>query len=376
VLLTGKVLSSLAFFSTAPYLTLYLTTVHGLSAAAAGAVVGSVALIGSVGGVAGGMLIDRFGAVALMRLALIVYAGLYLAMAALPTVTVTCLATALIGTVRMVLEPSVKRLMSAAAGSNGAVFRRRYVAISAGAIIGPPIGAFLYHVGPSTFFLVPGLVLLVYVILVSVSVTELAAFDVRAQCDPMSWRRGLTDPVLLRIVAIGVLTFVVFAQFDSTFPLVLNEMFAGSAAATYSALLVADAVLGIAFQPPVIWLSARCSRRAVVATGCVGFCGFFLLLVLVTQHPVVLVPGVVLFAWGEAVLVPLPDIMLHEAAPADRKATWFGVGELRYVGFFLGPVVGGFLLSWGHAALGLAGAALSAVVVVAMWRARAPEVRP
>ena len=73
--------------------------------------------------------------------------------------------------------------------------------------------------------------------------------------------------------------------------------------------------------------------------------------------------GVVAWTVGEAVLVPLPDVLIHEHVPPARAGASFGLAELRYVGFFLGPVVGGALLS--HSSVLWFG--VLAVVVLAAW---------
>ncbi|MFE6131823.1 hypothetical protein ACFQ6Q_26725 [Streptomyces sp. NPDC056437] len=54
-------------------------------------------------------------------------------------------------------------------------------------------------------------------------------------------------------------------------------------------------------------------------------------------------PGV--FAWtiGEAILMPMAD----RIAPDAEKGAFFGALEIRYLGFFVGPILGGALLGNG-----------------------------
>ncbi len=51
--MAGSLLNAIAFFSAAPFLTLYLSANSHLSLPVIGAVVGSVALVAAVGGVVG-----------------------------------------------------------------------------------------------------------------------------------------------------------------------------------------------------------------------------------------------------------------------------------------------------------------------------------
>ncbi|QKG23044.1 hypothetical protein [Actinomadura verrucosospora] len=52
---------------------------------------------------------------------------------------------------------------------------------------------------------------------------------------------------------------------------------------------------------------------------------------------------------GEGILLPMPDMAVHEMASDERKGAYFGLSEVRQPGFFLGPLAGGFLLDAGTA---------------------------
>lgn len=77
LLAAGSFLNAVAFFSALPFASLYLASYTSMSNAAIGAVVGGIALIASIGGVAGGMLVDRVGAVPLMGVGLSLYIAIY-----------------------------------------------------------------------------------------------------------------------------------------------------------------------------------------------------------------------------------------------------------------------------------------------------------
>lgn len=371
LLMVGKFLSSLAFFSAAPYLTLYLSAAGHLNPATAGAAVGSIALVSGGGGVLGGYLIDRFGAVRLMRLSVVLYSALYLLLALTRSVPLMVAAVVLMGVARLSLEPSVKKLMSATAGDDpGRTFRRRYVTIAIAAIIGPVIGGALYYAGKTTFFLVPAGTLAVYWLFVMTAGRRLAPYDAAAGAGggPLRTAAAFRDRTLLLVVAGGLVMFTVFSQFDSAVPLLMRETIGHRAVVFYSALLIADAVLGITFQKPVIWLARRWGRRNLMALGCACFAAGFLLFAFVGVSLAFLVPGVLAFSAGEAILIPIPDIMLHEIAPPDLKATYYGLGESRYLGFFLGPVIGGAFLQAGHAIFGIQAAVLAAAAYLVLAR--------
>lgn len=370
ILMVGKFLSSLAFFSAAPYLTLYLSTTGHLSPATAGAAVGSIALISSGGGVLGGYLIDRFGAVRLMRLSLVLYSVVYILLALSRSIPLMVTAVALMGVARLSLEPSVKKLMSATAGDDpGSTFRRRYVTIAIAAMVGPVIGGTLYYVGGVTFFLVPAGTLAIYWLFIMTAGRRLAPYDVSAGTSgPPRTAAAFRDRTLLLVVGGGLVMFAVFSQFESALPLLMRETFGHRAAAFFSALLIADAVLGMAFQKPVTWLARRWKRSNLVVLGCACFAAAFLLFSCIGMSLAFGVPGMLAFSAGAAILLPIPDIMLHEIATPDLKAIYYGLGESRYLGYFIGPVIGGACLPMGHLVFGIQAAVLAAVACLILAR--------
>lgn len=366
LLVAGALLNSIAFFATLPFLTLYLSDISTLSPAAIGAVVGAVALIAAVGGLLGGVLTDRFGAVHLIRAGLALYIVLYVLLTVTDRVTLVIPLILLLGVGRLLVEPSMKKLLSlAAAGTGSAVFRIRYVTLCLGAIIGPLIGAGLYTVAREALFVLPAVVFTAYLVFFSVHAPRLRRLDAPTDAaeGPGGWSAALRDRTLLLVVAGGFVVFFVFSQFESILPLFVKEQRGAAAVGWFSVLLAANAALGILFQFPVERLSRRWSPRTMAAIGVCGFAVSLPLFGLLTVSPLFLFAGVVAWTVGEAVLLPLPDVLIHEHVPPARAGASFGLAELRYVGFFLGPVVGGALLS--HSSVAWFG--VLAVVVLAAW---------
>ena len=142
VLALCSLINSCAFFGMMPFLVLYLADITSLPPAAIGAFTGSIALVGAVGALAGGAITDRVGAGSLLRAGLVLHT---LLAAALATVTAPVLVLPLIvclGGAFMLVGPSLKKLMSLAAGEGGElVFRIRFMTVSVGAALGPLSGA-------------------------------------------------------------------------------------------------------------------------------------------------------------------------------------------------------------------------------------------
>jgi MFS family permease len=349
LLTAGGLLNAIAFFSAAPFLTLYLAGNSTLSKPVIGAVVGSVALIAAFGGILGGMLVDRVGALRCVRAGLLIYIACYALLAAVAgTVALSIALIMLIGVGRLLVEPAMKKLLSLASGESGSIFRLRYITLCVGAIVGPAIGGLLYVAGPVYLFTCPAIVLGLYFVLLLVRGRTIAALETDVRTDEPSVefpvRAALRDRRLMAAIGAGLVIFLVFSQIDSILPLYIKEEQEKAAVGYFAALLIANAVLAIVLQAPIEWASSRIPERALVAIGCAAFAIAFLLFLALPVSIVFLYLGIVFWTIGEAVLLPMPDIAVHKLAADDRKGVYFGLAELRYLGFFAGPVLGGWLL--------------------------------
>jgi MFS family permease len=350
LLVAGSLLNSVSFFGTLPFLTLYLSDISTLSPAAIGAVVGSVPLVAAIGGLVGGSLSDRVGAARLVRYGLAGYVVLYGLLAVARSLPVVVVLIVLLGVGRLLVEPAMKTMLSLAAGDGGGnVFRIRYITLCVGAMIGPVIGAVLYSLAHWLIFLLPAAIFLAYLVFLTVNLPRLRTLDRPAgtEAGRASWRDALRDRALLLVVAGGFVVFFGFSQFESMLPLFIKSVRGDAAVRWFSVLLVANALLGILLQYPAERASRRLSNGPLALVGCVAFAGGLLLFGLLPTSPWFLYAGVVLWTVGEALLLPMPDMIIHAITPADRRGTYFGLAELRYLGFFVGPVVGGALLPHG-----------------------------
>jgi MFS family permease len=355
----GALLNSVAFFAAMPFAPLYLSEHTGLGKPAVGAVVGAVALTAAFGGLAGGVLVDRLGAVPLMRVGLVLHVAVYGLLAAVSDPAAIVLLFLALGAARLMVEPGAKKLLSHAADAEGRIFRIRYMTLCAGAIVGPAIGGALYHAGAVAFFAVPAAFYAAYLLLVLLRNRELAALrppaghgGPSAPSAPSAreaLRATLRDRRLLAVVAGGVLVFFVFSQLESMIPLYMKGRYGDRAEGYFAALFITNAVLALLFQLPIDRVSGRLGRATMVWAGAAGFTLAFGCFWASPAGLAWLYAGIVFWTAGEGILLPMPDMAVHEMASDELKGAYFGLSEVRQLGFFLGPLAGGFLLDAGTA---------------------------
>lgn len=350
---SGALLNSIAFFAAMPFASLYLSDHTGLSKPTIGAVVGAVCLIMACGGFAGGALVDRIGATRLMQAGLLLDVIVYGLLATVRTPEAIVPLIIMLGPPRLMVDPAGKKLLSQAMAGHARAFRLRYMTMCAGAIIGPGIGGVLYHVGPVAFFAVPAFFYGTYGVLITARRRKLAAFETRPEKSvraaaslAAAWR----DRRLLAVVVAGLVIFIVFSQLESMIPLYMKNLYGHRAQSYYAIMFVTSAVLALAFQVPIDRLSAKLGRNALIIVGCAAFTMSFACFWASSVSMVFLFAGITVWIVGEGILLPMPDMAVHEMADDDQKGVYFGFSDIRQAGFFFGPLVGGFLLSANTAA--------------------------
>ncbi|NVI86739.1 MFS transporter [Actinomadura sp. BRA 177] len=348
----GALLNSLAFFAAMPFAPLYLSEHTGLGKPAVGAVVGAVALVAAFGGLLGGMIVDRLGAVPLLRAGLLCYVAVYGLLASVRDAAAIVVLFLLLGGARLMVEPGAKKLLSHAADDEGRMFRVRYMTLCAGAIGGPAIGGALYHVGPVAFFAVPAFFYASYLLLVLVRNRDLVALQPpRIKGAESSARESVTvtlrDRRLLAVVTGGIVVFFVFSQLESMIPLYMKGQYGDRTEGYFAVLFITNAVLALALQLPIDRVSGLLGRTTMIVLGAANFTIAFACFWASPSGLLWLYVGIAFWTIGEGILLPMPDMAVHEMASDEHKGAYFGLSEVRQLGFFLGPFAGGFLLDAG-----------------------------
>ncbi|MBT2658203.1 MFS transporter [Bacillus sp. ISL-18] len=351
VLLIGTVLSRGSAFMTLPFLSIYLSRTMDLSPIIIGLTVGMSPLMGTVGGFIGGHLSDRFGRKPVMLISLFAVAFVYYGFTIATGQGWFILLNAINGLSNSFFEPTSQALMADLTDKERRmkVYSLRYTAMNIGASVGPLIGAYLATTSAKLSFAITGTTYLLYAIVLVYFLNKLVIQNHQGQHVKKNVSFGDAFRIIrtdkaLRYLIIGItLINMGYAQIDSNLPQVLEGKFENGVL-IFSSLLSINAIMVVFLQMPISHLAEKFRLMQVMFVGSffigAGLIGFSFVNGWVTA-----ILAMVLVTLGEILIFPSNSLMIDQLAPEHLRGTYFGAGQFRKIGNFLGPIFGGFLLS-------------------------------
>lgn len=227
------------------------------------------------------------------------------------------------------------------------LFSVRYTAINIAAVIGPLIGVMISTLAsPVIPFVVTGVMYSVYgLFLLSI----LNKYEMRQK----RLENGKNIKVILHVVfsdyklllflAGGTLIGLGYAQFDSTLPQFI-QLTLEDGVKLYSLLISLNAVVVLILQLPISILMEKISILTSLIIGIIFF-AFGLMMFGIANAAWLFIVALVIFTIGEIFTFPMMNAVIEEIAPETQKATYLGASQLKNIGGFIGPVLGGWLLT-------------------------------
>ncbi|WP_066584235.1 MDR family MFS transporter [Cellulomonas timonensis] len=380
-----------------PYMTIFLTSSIGMSAAGAGSVVAAYGLGVVVSSLAGGVLADRIG-----RRKVLLGSELLsvLVLVAIPLAD---------GPVLIAVLLTVYGLFNGAAGPvihtmvgdlveprhRRAAFNYNYWAVNLGYAIGPLAAGFMAEHSFSLLFWCQAALVLVSTAVIAVKVpeTRLPVPDIAEPVGPSgaadpsalvvtaapatargaqrsSGRGGgllsvLGDRVFMTFAAVMFVYSVVYVQSTTTLPLVMAQQ--GHPPSHFGLLLTLNGVLLCVLQLPTARLLTRWSRDIVIVVA-IALTAVGVGLQAAAMSLAMYFVAVAIWTLGEMGSHPQATSITADLADAERRGRYQGVyGVTHSLAMAVGPVLGGLVLDHhGSQVLWLGAAALAVVVSVLM----------
>ena len=346
-----------------PFLVLYLIQDRRWTAEDAGlamAVYGAGAL---VTGPLAGRLADRLGHARVLQ------ASLWssgLAMALVPMVESRLLLFPLIAlwsALTQAFWPSAMALLVGAAPpeQRRAVYALHRLAVNLGMAVGPAAGGLIAHFSFRWVFWVDALTTLASALILAIFLRVPEQPAAREMPGRSPWRDGRLAYLLLGFLPV----LIVFFQIEGPLPLwVVRDL--GFGTRFFGLIFTVNTLLIVALEVALNLGMAAWPHRRLLLLGSLCYALGFGLTGLATTRSLLL-GTVVLWTFGEMILLPAMADAVATLAPADRRGEYMGLYSLCYaaaltVGPWLGVLVYsrlGAMVTWaGCALLGLASAAL------------------
>ncbi|MHA7965475.1 MDR family MFS transporter [Paenibacillus sp. CAU 1782] len=349
MLLIGTVFARTASSMSLPFLAIYLLATTNMSPVTIGAIIGIGSLAGMAGGFVGGFLSDRFGRRVVMLSSLYVWAIVFLGFSLTKNPLVFALLNATNGLCRSFFEPVSQALMADLTEREKRlhIFSLRYLAINIGVAVGPLLGTLFAAVNGSLPWMITGFFYLVYattlhVLLIKFGIRSIEGEKKEHVTISQSWQVIARDRAFRFFILGGIVSGIGYAQMTSTLSQYVEGQFA-TGATLFAWLMTANAVVVVAFQMPLSKWAGKYSPLTAIAVGSVcyalGHLGFAF-----SQSWTMFIVSMVFFTWGEVLTFPAGAIMVDRLAPDHMRGTYFGAQSFTSLGFFLGPLLGGFLL--------------------------------
>ena len=355
-LMGGTVFVMITQMMSMPFLAIYLGETTDLGPAAIGVIIGAGPLAATFGGFLGGVLSDLFGRRRLLLLSMLAMAVSFIAfvMASHPAALfaislVKGLAGAFYGTISKAMmgdyTPEEKRFR---------VFSNRYLAINAGATIGPLLGAWIGIAGSGTAFLLTAVSYIVFSILLCVVLNRYGQDERHtAKTDEQEdgekagflqmWRVLRRDTALLFFVLGGILLVTVHGQMSVTLSQYLRDDVADGIA-LFGVMMSVNGFTVLLLQIPLTRMVEKYSLFSRIAAGAVlmaaGEAGFAF-----SAEWSGFIVAMIVFTLGEILIIPAEYAQIDQITPPRMRGTYYGAQSISELGSFLGPWAGGMILS-------------------------------
>lgn len=312
----------------------------------------SVTFLGSISNI----FERKLGAVRCLRLSSLLtgvaFLGLYLS----KQMSLYVIFSIILGFAAVLYKPIMKSMFSSCGDElkkPDNVHRIRYITICVSSIIGPIVGMLIADNHSRALCLaITGasyLVISLYVGIVFSRIFEWKSEELSQEKSLLNHISNfrIRDKRLIIYILTGTLTYFVFIQFESIYSLFLTSY--SSPEKIFSILLILNSICGLLFQFVFIVKDKQIPAKKAVVIGNiffqVAFALFGVSFALSNYISLPLLGGaIIIYSLGEVLTIPALDIIIDNIAPKDKKSLYFGMAEIRSVGFTLGPIFAGYLL--------------------------------
>lgn len=348
IILCGTIFARTASFMAMPFLALYLHNHLHASPLIIGLTLGVGPLFSTFGGLFGGYLTDRFERKTVIIITVFVWSLTFFGFAFTTSAALFVVLNAVNGLCRSFFEPGTQALMVDFTEDNKKrrLFSVRYTAINIAAVIGPLLGVWISNMANASIpFMITGIMYAMYGVFLLFVLNRYQSQQQKLKSNGHFGAIFKTigkDKKLLLLILGGILISLGYSQFDSTLPQ-LVDLRVEDGVKLFSYVIVANSITVLALQLPLSVFTEKISIYKSLQIGIIIF-SLGLLLFGVSENNWMFIGSMIIFSIGEIFCFPMMNALIEEIAPANQKGLYLGAAQLKNIGGFIGPILGGWLL--------------------------------
>ncbi|MBS4174456.1 MFS transporter [Bacillus sp. FJAT-49736] len=352
LLMLGTVFSSLTNSISLVFLPIYLMNSAHIGPVMIGVIVGAGALTATIGGFLGGTLSDFLGRNRLMLFSLLILGAVFSGFLLTSNSVLLCLLNILRGLFSSFFVTISKALLADLTPKEKRfrLFSNRYMGGNIGYAIGPIIGTYFGIAGNKTAFLFTSIIYVGYFLVMGLLLryknTSSNVGDENEEKVMLAeaWRVFSKDKVLLLFICGSILLTAVHGEMSVTLSQYLNKAMPYHGMELFGYLMSINGITVIVTQVLITRWSERFGLFNRIALGsllfALGEIGFAF-----SQGSLGFILAMVIFTFGEILIIPSEYAQLDEITPNGMRGMYYGAQGFSDLGNFIGPWLGGVLLS-------------------------------
>lgn len=245
-----------------------------------------------------------------------------------------------------ILTPVYKLLISTNATDNKKLlFNIRYYVINIAAALGPLSAGLLIFIKPEQLFFVVAIILLINLCSFMICFRKYPQIESNDVSTTTNENRIDKIPVKFFLLLIAMIFFsFAYNQLNSGLPIYLSQIFTYKQSVQYySTLLFVNSVTVLLGQYFVYQLSNHLKSQYLLIIGSI-LMTLSILLFGFSQEIIILCLIMVLFTFGEMIVMTVQDIRIDEIASDQMKGRLYSLMELESIGKLTAPLIGGYII--------------------------------
>jgi MFS family permease len=346
ILFGGRLIGNIGYWMTRPLIPLYLLSKFSAHPVLIGITASLAALFGVIGGLLGGILVDKIGRVRAMTISIGGQIAVFIGYAFTESLTWFLFFATIISLFSYLQVQVTDTVVSDL--STGENVSKNYsllrIANNVGIAVGPIIGMYLFKINPSFVFIVTAILTLIFGLIFSRFIdTDKKRNKSNNDDSKIKYVEIIKHPRMVSFIIAGIVLNVAISQMNTTLPVLLNERLTNPDT-IFSWMWSINGVIVLLLQYILVKVTHKQNTETLLVFSLLGYAiafGFFA----VGNLSFVLILGMIFFSISELIWFPYSNTFVLEQAKTGSKAMYIGSLSFHRIGFILGPVLGTALLT-------------------------------